>query len=387
MDDYACGKYKRQFMGKIPLAMNDVHDSFDGRYLIGFSYFTITIVELFHSKLRNLFLDFSTATIEGIPLKTDKEYTEYKVKSVLLLDLSTILIVFHHFDSHTLYLGVGEINFEGLVVTVKKTVPISFDYYNMRYRWFLQSRQSNLSENVILLVKDEDYNRKYFTIKMEDGDQLRVSPFDVPAEIGVFGCFDGCLYGLAYEFNYPNGIRHQTIDLVKISLSNGQLVRQPTKIDQKPFGSPWALSDGFAEKGEISALDLETLEWKHTNIEFDGLHSFSGNGTQTLMISTPSTGPLKYNIYRFVVGQPDKLSTLAWLRLKRIFDARSSAYKFILSQLPANFKQKCPFPRSGNYNITTGKVETEKQTKERFTRLSEKTTISFELKRRSEVKK
>ncbi|KAI6211106.1 hypothetical protein M3Y96_00398200 [Aphelenchoides besseyi] len=99
------------------------------------------------------------------------------------------------------------------------------------------------------------------------------------------------------------------------------------------------------------------------------------------MVTTLDDDPSKYNVYRVNVNQPDKLSDLVWLRLKRIFDARPSVYKFILSLSPTNFKQECPFPQSGTCRITEEPIETEQQIRERFAVLSEKTTISFELKK------
>ncbi|KAI6223532.1 hypothetical protein M3Y95_00899900 [Aphelenchoides besseyi] len=198
--------------------------------------------------------------------------------------------------------------------------------------------------------------------------------------MNVFGCFDGCLYALAYSDLNDNDVS-QSIDLVKISLSNGQHVWEPTNnyeiIERGHFYSAdfyalywknvvcWQPSP-VKRKDDIILLDLETLEWKYTNIEFDYISSIGADSSQTLMVSTRCNDPSKHNIYRFVVNQPDKLSNLVWLRLKRVFNARPAAYKFILSQLPTNFKQKCPFSRSRNHNLTKEIVNTEKQIEEHY---------------------
>ncbi|KAI6211211.1 hypothetical protein M3Y96_00409700 [Aphelenchoides besseyi] len=149
---------------------------------------------------------------------------------------------------------------------------------------------------------------------MEGEDQLQLSPLplDVPVGVKVFGFFDGFLYGLAYQ-NRSKTDSGRPIDLVKISLSNGQHVREPTKnyeivkhicIRSTRFHVLcWKTivcdyPSPIRSKDEISSLDLETLEWKRTNIEFDSICSIGGDGSQPLMVATLGNDPSKYNVYR-----------------------------------------------------------------------------------------
>ncbi|KAI6203420.1 hypothetical protein M3Y94_00554100 [Aphelenchoides besseyi] len=97
------------------------------------------------------------------------------------------------------------------------------------------------------------------------------------------------------------------------------------------------------EKGRTVSLDLDTLEWKSGMISSNSVRPIGTDGERALIFTKPFDGTLS-TVYRYVFNEPDKLSDLVWLRLKRIFDAQPSAYEYILSQLPDNYKPKCPFP-------------------------------------------
>ncbi|KAI6236719.1 hypothetical protein M3Y95_00188300 [Aphelenchoides besseyi] len=176
-----------------------------------------------------------------------------------------------------------------------------------------------------------------------------------------FGCFEGHLYGLV--LNQPNAGVNQppSIDLVKYSLSTGEHVQQQTAnykiLDETMvncinrmsnfacyIGKTLFVSSLRVGKQEIFSLDLETLEWKRTQIRLENVASISTHEKGTLLVTAYNYFSSAERVFRFVFNEPDKLSDLSWLQLKRIFDARPSAYEFILSQLPKNFKQKCPLP-------------------------------------------
>ncbi|KAI6235814.1 hypothetical protein M3Y95_00091300 [Aphelenchoides besseyi] len=197
---------------------------------------------------------------------------------------------------------------------------------------------------------------------MKADGQLQVSQLEVPS-FNYFGCFDGFLYSIAYKNGYDSQkMKAQPIDLVKVSISSGEQVRERTfnwKVI-KEYGFMRSIESAFytccvgqklflnyssphAKEGLLS-LDLDTRKWK-LNFALNDYECMYSNGDQALIVARYQEYYDCSDIYRYVFNHPDKLSDLVWLRLKRIFDARPEAYEFILSQLPSNFKQKCPFPQ------------------------------------------
>ncbi|KAI6221136.1 hypothetical protein M3Y95_01008900 [Aphelenchoides besseyi] len=196
---------------------------------------------------------------------------------------------------------------------------------------------------------------------MGTNDNIQVSQLNVPMKMRAVGCFDDVLYGLVYNQTARQINRRQQIDLVKFSISSGTYVQEPTvnwQIVEYPMLLQLVLStDKFCcvgrqvffvdrsnneNKYKIVSLDLDTKKWQRTSFEFPRTYICMHNDGERTLIVTTHDGATR-SIHRFVYNQPDKLSDLVWLRLKRIFDARPSSYEFILSQLPKNFKQKCPF--------------------------------------------
>ncbi|KAI6224166.1 hypothetical protein M3Y95_00854300 [Aphelenchoides besseyi] len=95
-------------------------------------------------------------------------------------------------------------------------------------------------------------------------------------------------------------------------------------------------------KSFVVSLDTESLEWKIV-ITLNGvIDQLISDRTRTLMVRV-RTNPQDRSVvqyYRFVMDGPEKLSTLVWFQLKKMFDAHPSLYEVVLSKLPANFKLK-----------------------------------------------
>ncbi|KAI6229636.1 hypothetical protein M3Y95_00551700 [Aphelenchoides besseyi] len=295
--------------------------------------------------------------------------------------MDTALLTFGSDNSNDFYIGVGNFDFERSLFVVKQTTFVPYSE-RIRCTWYPQSHPPELCKGFVLKGAYSFPRRLvYFVIEMGSDNQLTVSPLEVPSGMSVFGCFDGHLYGLSYEETTNDNDVNRPIDLIDFQLPNGKPSRKRTISDvnrptdlidsQRPKGKSsrkrtinWDVAKNndihymsaltgclgktlFArnERGketEIVSLDLKTLEWKSTNIVLKDVQIIGSDEKKALVVTTRDYLSSLDAIYRFVFNEPDELSTLVWLRLKRIFDDRPEAYEFILSKIPANYKQKCP---------------------------------------------
>ncbi|KAI6179253.1 hypothetical protein M3Y98_00590500 [Aphelenchoides besseyi] len=356
----------RNWMGVFPECRCYYPSLIDGRFLISKTDVCFTLTDLFHTKTRELKIDVS-------PRKSG-----IFRRSFYVLNLNTILLVFGNDNSP--YLGIGEIDLERSMMVVKQAVTLPIGCH--KYEWYPTSHPPNLHEGFILASSSLLEIPDYFIVKMGTDNRLRVSKLAVPRAMKAVACFDGFLYGLYYDRNSDND-SGRSLDLVKFSISTGKSVREKTTnqaIVSSPFHvsiislnsnnpilccslmhvdsqlicvaseGPFFYRSYFEQSGKckIISLDLDTKEWKQAAFDFThSVRSISSDGERMLVVWTKSDYADEFNVYRLVFNrnifsQPDKLCDLAWLRLKRIFDALPSSYDFILSQLPANFKQKCP---------------------------------------------
>ncbi|KAI6204306.1 hypothetical protein M3Y94_00658400 [Aphelenchoides besseyi] len=176
------------------------------------------------------------------------------------------------------------------------------------------------------------------------------------ADTNVFACIDGYFYGLMEQRSEGKLIG---IDLIRTNPLTNEQFQQPT--------SNWEVMDDITEghltvtyetflvgkrvfkdvylesenKTFIFSLDVDSLEWKKTVTLKGRISERMSNGTRTLIVRMfpHPEDSLVSELHRFVF-EPEKLSTLVWLRLKRIFDAHPSAYEFICGKIPATFKLK-----------------------------------------------
>ncbi|KAI6221162.1 hypothetical protein M3Y95_01011500 [Aphelenchoides besseyi] len=207
----------RNYMGKFELAGDSITYSPEGRFIIWKSIDDLTVADLFHTKTKSIYFDFSTATFEGSPLKTNNK--RISVKSTFAFDLNTVLLLFTLHDSK--YLGYGEVDLKCLKVFIKQTVKITFHFRLDYSKCFPLSYPPNLYDGVILKVYDFLREGENFTVKMGTNEDLQVSQLNVPMGMTHVGCFDGVLYGLVYNDTARRINQRQQIDLVKFSLSSG----------------------------------------------------------------------------------------------------------------------------------------------------------------------
>ncbi|KAI6229602.1 hypothetical protein M3Y95_00548100 [Aphelenchoides besseyi] len=324
----------------------------DGRFLIDHSDLHFKTLDLFHSKKRKLYLDVSSATIDNTPLTRDNSY---HIESVFACLNATIVIFCERYNSSNIYLGLGKISLKRLSLVVKQTLTLSSEHRAYNYKWLPTCYPPNLYDGLILEVAN--WRSPYFMIKMEDDNQLRLTPLKVPIKMDPFGCFDGFLCGLAEsQTNHNNDVNQQTsIDLIKYSISNDTHTREKTNSDIMDenmvhhskytelkccVGRMLFMYLRCDDKNHILSLDINTLKWSTINLPLKTVRSMGSDGLRVLIFSTYGS-TYGNSIYRYVFNEPDKLYDLAWLQLKRIFDAQPSAYEAILSKLPATFKSKC----------------------------------------------
>ncbi|KAI6218094.1 hypothetical protein M3Y95_01183700 [Aphelenchoides besseyi] len=114
------------------------------------------------------------------------------------------------------------------------------------------------------------------------------------------------------------------------------IVHQTIRLSTDQFNSPSLFPLSYPPN-----LHEGLIFWKSSYSSARGDYFLVKMDTDNQLQASRINVPVKMKPF----GEPDKLSDLVWLRLKRIFDARPLAYEYILSQLPANFKPKCPFPQ------------------------------------------
>ncbi|KAI6204021.1 hypothetical protein M3Y94_00624200 [Aphelenchoides besseyi] len=331
----------------------------DGRYLFLRSDDKLQILDIFHSKTRSFNLQFGPKiTIDGNShwWLGDKP----KLHEFYPIDINTVLAVLRLNGVH--YLGVGRIDYEHSVVLIKRTVSTNNRIF--LNSWLPLSYPANLNDGVLCR---EGINRtwegRYFAFPCGDESKLQNSAYmkhllvDEP-----FAYEDGVCYNLSFFLNHTIDLPEvpvMHVELERINVLTGKKTIKPTKnweemvdlmnldvinpfttvaVGKRLFKSVALKSK---DKNSIFMLDTDSLEWRKM-ISFNRRHiSYTSDGTKTL-IARVRSNPESANIFKFYrfVFEPEKLSTLVWLRLKRIFDARPSAYEFILSKVPATLHLK-----------------------------------------------
>ncbi|KAI6212100.1 hypothetical protein M3Y96_00504800 [Aphelenchoides besseyi] len=227
----------RNCMGRFRLLGHPLTYSFEGRFLICNSGGGFTVVDLFHTKTKKLIFKFSTATIGGVPLKTNDKITG--VESAFAFDLNTMLILLTLRDSA--YLAIGEVDFKRSNVFVKQTTKLTLSFQLDGARWLPLSYPPNLYEGVILNVYNHRDDSEFFTVKMETNNELQVSHLKVPRSMTGVECSGSVLYGLVYNETVYNETVYngrKQIDLVKFSIESGTYVQESTinwQIAECPF--------------------------------------------------------------------------------------------------------------------------------------------------------
>ncbi|KAI6204191.1 hypothetical protein M3Y94_00644000 [Aphelenchoides besseyi] len=341
MENDKCG-----FMGKFSTSLEQF--CVDDRFLFSYednnttSTIWLCVSDLFYSQERRLAIDFG---------KPDETFWIY---GLFAIDLNTIVIIYESHDSGNIYVGIGRVDFEAARVTIENSVSMAWDLHHL-LNWTAQSDPPNLHDGVVLQL---DVNDDFFyaTFKMKADGSLELKQLDLTGGMKLIGVFDGCLYGLLFN----NRCNHMPLKLKAVSLETGEQIEKLTinwdilNVSLMNYYSEYvaacigrkaviAAYNSHKKKTRICELDLKTLKWERTSVELAG-HVFllHNNKNQTLIMCEKYVHSTEGNFYRFVY-EPDRLSDCAWLQLKRIFDSVPGSHDYILSQLPSNFKPRCPF--------------------------------------------
>ncbi|KAI6210428.1 hypothetical protein M3Y96_00327000 [Aphelenchoides besseyi] len=342
MENDKCG-----FMGKFPTTM--LQFCVDGRFLFSYeennttSTIFLCVLDLFYSEQRKLPIDFGQA---------DERFWIY---DLFAIDLNTSVIIYESYGDGNVYVGIGNVDLEAARVTIENSIQMAWDLHHL-LNWTAQSNPPNLHDGVVLQL---DVNDEFFyaTLKMKADGSLELKQLDLTDGMKLIGVFDGCLYGLLLggQFN------QLSVELKTVSLENQAKIKKPTTnlhvlnnslldhyahymvacIGRTAF---IAAHDSVEKKTRMCALDLSTLRWERTSLELaDHVRLLHNNNNQTLiMCEKKELHSTEGSFHRFVY-EPDRLTDCVWLRLKCIFDSVPGSYDYILSQLPSNFKPRCPF--------------------------------------------
>ncbi|KAI6206822.1 hypothetical protein M3Y94_00957700 [Aphelenchoides besseyi] len=324
----------------------------DGRYLFSSSRTHLQISDIFHSKTRHFEYQFSPESrVDGYIIKfTGKP----SVSDVYPLNLDSVLMRFHCKSNlgPDQYLGVGRIDHENSVVIVEQAMR----HYSwiVDGSWLPSSFPPNLESGILCLGFLRNPTRLgYIALRTDERNILRkTSVMEIPVGMEAFAVNDEFVYGLA---NRETANRQLIgIDMVTIDLSTGELIRQPTSYSEElkdlRFWNIYVvgkhvfkyLHSKSDNTSFLVSLDTETLEWKK-KITLNGrIDELISDRTRTLIaqVQTNPQGPQCAVYYRFVMDGPEKLSTLAWLQLNKMFADCPSLYESVLRKLPATFNLK-----------------------------------------------
>ncbi|KAI6231219.1 hypothetical protein M3Y95_00358200 [Aphelenchoides besseyi] len=285
MDAEATSRNESNCVGEIESSLELSPHTIDGRFLFSSTNHELQIIDIFHSKRRCFKYQYSTnVVVDGHPQNlTD----ELEVLDFYIISTATIIMAIGSYtwsiQSRPVFLGVGQIDYESSVVLVKHVLTI--DIHITYGSWLPLTFPPNLNDGVLCRACVSPHNQiTYILLRFGDDGKLRRTDFvDMSADTNVFACIDGYFYGLMEQRSEGKLIG---IDLIRTNPLTNEQFQQPT--------SNWEVMDDITE------------------------------GHLTVTYET----------------EPEKLSTLVWLRLKRIFDAHPSAYEFICGKIPATFKLK-----------------------------------------------
>ncbi|KAI6231033.1 hypothetical protein M3Y95_00338800 [Aphelenchoides besseyi] len=270
------------YLGKLRIDRDCSQFSLDGRYLITFGHNNgINIHDLFHNTRRRIRVKFPKFTTKGKSLKPRRGYW---IQGAFPLTLNTLIVHFAE-DNLYAYLGILDIDYERASGVVQQAIPL---YFAGHSNWIPRSVPPKLEGGLILQMwfGSEEH---HFDIRLRSDGQLEAEESAIDYDI---------------IFRYFNGFNR----------------------------TKW--------KTRIHTLDLESLEWRRTTIELnDAVQTLHNDGENRLIVVLQND-----KVYRFSFTRSEKLSDIVWLKLRRIFDTNSSAYDYIISQLPKNFKPQCGFP-------------------------------------------
>ncbi|KAI6197847.1 hypothetical protein M3Y94_01274000 [Aphelenchoides besseyi] len=350
---------RRAYLGSFELSVYESKFCVDGRFAFTYSdcdFPEIYMIDLFHGRKSGVLRsDFSTATINTNPLIPQGRFC---VKQVLPVSLDTLIIISEDYGGvGNRYLAIGKLDFNQSRVSILKTISVPLE----QGCWKLigQTGRSNLIDGILSTSMNiNNGNSRYQTIKFEYDGQLKTTQsVELPNRMQVIGLFDDFICGFKYK---RNGIRFDLKSVVKVSISTSEVTEQSIENTEILFNDNCTLFDynmvclgsilflyGYyssTNKSRIFLLDLNTLEWTYSGLDFNGrIHVLRTDGEKTLIVSTYTDVDGLNSFYRFAIRQPDSLADLTCLAIKRRADRDASFYTYILSKLPKTSRFRCPF--------------------------------------------
>ncbi|KAI6215651.1 hypothetical protein M3Y94_00409900 [Aphelenchoides besseyi] len=309
-----------------------------------------TIISLL---FRILNFDFSAATINGQPLKGS-----FTVINYYAFDLENSLVFFHN-PFYGCRVATGVLNLEQSTIVIGQSTVISGSLLSSKSPFFPKSYPANLKDGFILEVAKR-WGRDYFNVKLNDQNQLQATKINSLSNVNFVVVDKEFAYSLGWaskldgtQFKGPH------IELSKRSLETGELSSYPTinwkahhhlvftlgcRVGKQFFG--YRNDYARTPKSKIVSLNLDTLEWKDTEIELHGhVQRMTTDGDHTLIIFTNEYDGYDY-YYRFVVNKPYSLSNYVWHNLQSIVNSRPDVYDFICSKLPTKIRPPRPIKHS-----------------------------------------
>ncbi|KAI6229665.1 hypothetical protein M3Y95_00554800 [Aphelenchoides besseyi] len=324
MDVEKKSKIERSYVGTYFCGFDDQAFSIDGRFVFSDDDGIATILDLFHSKDRSIPIEIKRPLEQG---------SERWISEKFFLDLNTTLVIFSEYD------GIGCLSYLGIGTNDMQTIAD-------------KEAASILRDGVYALyVNFEDDRRYAFNMKTNQNGEVCLSQsIELPIGITEFGLFDGHIYGF---LDKTDTIVPDLSKIVKVSVESGEQELLPTTNSAMLFEDGYdavgkmicvgwkvyvSTRSGWEDKSRLVTLNLESLEWSKTELEFDGwIQWLTSDGKRALIVGLESA------CYRFIVEQPDSLWNLVSMAIKQQSDSNPRYREYILSKLPTNSKFRCPF--------------------------------------------
>ncbi|KAI6229669.1 hypothetical protein M3Y95_00555200 [Aphelenchoides besseyi] len=311
-------KIERSYVGRYFFDNFDPQFCIDGRFVFGDDDGIATILDLFHSK------DFLIPIQINLPVKQGRERW---IGNTIFLDLNTVLVVFTESNDYkeNCYLGIGKNNQQKITVESAGLV-----YADGAWMLIGQTSGLNLRDGVYALyVNFEDDRRYAFNMKTNQNGEVCLSQsIELPIGITEFGLFDGHIYGF---LDKTDTIVPDLSKIVKVSVESGEQELLPTTNSAMLFEDGYdavgkmicvgwkvyvSTRSGWEDKSRLVTLNLESLEWSKTELEFDGwIQWLTSDGKRALIVGLESA------CYRFIVEQPDSLWNLVSMAIKQQSDS------------------------------------------------------------------
>ncbi|KAI6206797.1 hypothetical protein M3Y94_00954700 [Aphelenchoides besseyi] len=324
----------------------------DGRYLFSSSSTRLQISDIFHSKTRYFEFQFSPKLLVNGHVCTFT--SKPSVDDLYPLNLDSVLMSFNDksYSGSSLYLGVGRVDLEKSVVFVEQA--IYHNGYTFNASWIPSSFPPDLKSGILYQgMFNYPSCCGYIALQTDERGILRkTSVIEKPVRTEAFAVKNEFVYGLAERTEIMEVIG---IDMMTLNLSTGKIIRQPTSnweelkdlyrwqiftvVGKHFFTHLHSQSDNTSF---LVSLDTESLEWK-IRLTLNGrIDELISDRTRTLIVRvrTNPKDPSVVQYYRFVMDGPEKLSTLAWLQLNKMFADCPSLYESVLRKLPATFNLK-----------------------------------------------